>query len=288
MIFAMAFDAYYAGMGSAVIHALNFYHGHPTILLYTDDPQSLRGLASKHRNVEVIPFVDSGFHHGEWHPLIWAKLEAFRIEAADCVVFLDADMIVYNELGPHVDAFCRSGKLLGASTDFAPFVKQFNSGFDFREFFFGHILDRRSYLSAPAFNAGALVFKPDKAVYKEIAALARKFHDVTFYPEQAILNLFAMINDAWCPLEDLSVMPFDRRVLDCPKRYGMIHCFTPRPTCMLPPVVRAGEPTLEDMARWFADTHGVPYPLSTLERDFVCRRDNLLSTTCDRQAGRRR
>lgn len=273
MIFAMAFDAAYASMGEAVINALNFYHRRPDIVVFTDDAGAppLRRLARLHRNVSLLPFRTSGYHCGEWHPLIWAKVEAFRLPVDECVIFLDADMIVYGDLGRFERALLASDRIIGASRDFAPFTKQFNSGFDFRQFFFRHYFPSDAYLAAPAFNAGALVFRPDPAVHRELARLSACHHGVTFYPEQAILNLFCLANDAWLELPDLSVMPFSPRVAEREKSFGMIHFFTPRPAFMSAPVVRQGEPVLEDMMAWFQETYATPYPLRDIEADYRAR-----------------
>lgn len=276
MIFVMAFDAVYASMGEAVINALNHYHDRPNIVVFTDDVHAppLHRLGLLHDNVDILPFKPKEYHCGEWHPLIWAKLEAFRLPVDECVMFLDADMIIYNNLSHFEGMLLSSGKTIGASRDFAPFVKQFNSGFDFRQFFFRHYFAEDQCLAAPAFNAGALVFKPDPAVYRELIALSAHNHNVTFYPEQAILNLFCRIHDGWLELPDLSVMPFSGRITDTVKTYGMIHFFTPRPEFMAVPVVRQGEPTLDDMMAWFQETHKTPYPIRRIESDYRTRLNN--------------
>lgn len=276
MIFAMAFNAAYASMAEAVINALNHYQRQPSIIVFTDDLHAppLRRLAQLHPNMDLIPFEPAGHHYGEWHPLIWAKLEAFRLGTDECVMFLDADMIIYGELDRFETALLASGKAVGASRDFAPFAKQFNSGFDFRQFFFRHYFDDDAYLTAPAFNAGALLFKPDLTVYRELARLSARHHRVTFYPEQAILNLFCLMNDAWLELPDLSIMPFSPRVAEPVKSFGMIHFFTPRPEFMGATVIREGEPTLEEMMSWFQSRHGTPYPLGRIECEYRTRLRN--------------
>ena len=278
MVFALAFDEKYSQMAAAVINALNFYHNTPTIIAFSDDvtsPSATR-LSSLHKNLSFIPFKKYALHYGEWHPLIWAKIEAFRLPVNDCVVFLDADVIIYNNLSRFRDDFLASGKVIAASRDFAPFVKQFNSGFDFRQFFFQHYFANDEHLNAVAFNAGALIFKPDHIVYSELIALSKRHHDITFYPEQAILNLFAKLCDGWLEQPDLNVMPFSPRVLEPQPSFGLLHFFTPRPPLMLPAIVRQGEPTLGEMTAWFGSRFKTPYPLEKLERDFLSRRDNSL------------
>src|ERR1700733_14634008 len=157
MTFVLAFDEAYIRMGKAVINAIHHYHDSPSIFLYTTykvHPCFLE-LASTYPNLEIIPFKNRGYHFGDWHPLIWAKIEAFGLDVKGPIIFLDADMIIYKNLEPFVNNFSASGRLIGASTDFAPLVKQFNSGLDFRQYFYGHLFKDRAYLPAPAFNAGA-------------------------------------------------------------------------------------------------------------------------------------
>jgi lipopolysaccharide biosynthesis glycosyltransferase len=276
MVFALAFDERYSQMAVAVINALNFYHNTPTIVVFSDDVtgSSATRIRSVHKNVTFIPFERYALHYGEWHPLIWAKIEAFRLPVNDCVMFLDADVIIYNNLSRFEDEFLASGKIIGASRDFAPLVKQFNSGFDFRQFFFRHYFANDEYLHAAAFNAGALIFRPDSSAYSELITLGKRHHEITFYPEQAILNLFARLCDGWLELPDLSVMPFSSRVLEVQPSFGLLHFFTPRPNVMLPAIARQGEPTLDDMRAWFENRFSTPYPLEKLERDFLVRRHN--------------
>ena len=279
MIFAMAFDELYGRMASAVIHALNFFHRDPYIVVFAHDPANLhiKTLSERYRNIEVARCPHPQFHFGQWHPLIWAKLEAFRLETKESVMFLDADMIVYRELSVFEKAFEESGRCVGASSDFAPFVKQFNSGFDFYQHFFDEPFQDLTYLRQPAFNAGAIVLRPDRVVYRDIMRLAHRFHEITFYPEQAILNLYAYLNGGWCRLDDLSIMPFSSRVLAPKPDYGMLHFFTPRPDFMLQSVIRDGEPTLSDMMSRFASKHGREYPLGRIESDFFMRLQNRLT-----------
>ncbi|MEI6948656.1 glycosyltransferase [Paraflavisolibacter sp. H34] len=278
MVFILAIDYGYIRMATAVINGLNHYHHLPRIIVYTlkADTEKIADHFKRSANVEVIEFTDGGLHYGQWHPLIWAKIEAFRLDIQETVLFLDADMIIYSNLQKYFDDFTASKKLIGASPDFAPFVKQFNSGFDFRQFFFRHFFNSNNYLMEAAFNAGALLFRPDKAVYQELMALARAFHEVAFYPEQAILNLLCLQRDGWHRMDDLSIMPFSPRILSG-KDYGMLHFFTPRPAVMQAPIIRDGEPGLQEMMAWFEECYGVPYPLEKIEDDFKRRLENTWS-----------
>jgi alpha-N-acetylglucosamine transferase len=278
MVFAMAFDSYYSTMGRSVINALNFYHNNPSIFIYTPFPKHelLARVEADYPNVRLIPAPQNTFHYGEWHPLIWSKIEVFNLPIDDCVVFLDADVIVYNNLQKYCDRFLKSGKAIGASADFAPFIKQFNSGFDFHQFFFKRIFTNDAYLSATAFNAGALIVRPDSRIYQELIRLAHDFHKLTFYPEQAILNLYCFLNDGWEDLEDFSIMPFSSSLVGNFRGCGVLHFFTPRPAFMLEPIERSGEPTLNDMTNWFEAVHGTSFPLRQIEKDYLARLNNKL------------
>ena len=275
MIFVLAFDYSYLRMATAVINGLNHFHNFPRIIVYTlkSDKQKIANHFKVSMNIEIIEFVNPNLHYGQWHPLIWAKIEAFRLDIKETILFLDSDMIIYNNLQKYFDEFDASNKIVGASPDFAPFVKQFNSGFDFRQFFFRHFFESDDYLMADAFNAGAVMFRPDKMIYNELIKLAKACHEVAFYPEQAILNLLCISKNGWFRMNDLSIMPFSPRILS-ENNYGMLHFFTPRPNVMQTPILRDGEPSLQEMMAWFENRFKVAYPLEKIEDDFIKRLTN--------------
>lgn len=281
MVFIIACDKHYSKMAQAVINSLNYYHDNCRIIVYSTDSDSdeILNLKNGHNNIRIIPFNDLGYHYGEWHPLIWAKIEAFNLDIDEPVMFLDVDVIIYRSLSDFFDCFEKSAKIIGASRDFAPFVKQFNGSFDFCQFFFNNFFQDSSYLTAPAFNAGAIIFRPNKNVYKELKILSENLHHFTFYPEQAILNYYCFINDGWMEIEDLSILPFSSRVLNRNNDIGMLHFFTPRPDCMMNPIIRSGEPTLADVVSLFEKFHKTNYPLAEIEQEYLDRLANKIPKT---------
>jgi len=123
-MFVLAFDKSYLKMGKALINALNYFHSFPKIKIYTTDYlelcETLEG-----NNVQVIDFVPLPYNYADWHPLIWAKIEAFNLDSKETQVFMDVDIIMYSPLTKYIEEFNKSGCAFAAAEDDDPFFFQF-------------------------------------------------------------------------------------------------------------------------------------------------------------------
>lgn len=270
--FVLAFDASYVRMATALVHALNHFHPGRPVRVYTleADLAALQRWARGFRDVEVLGYrPPAGVSFGEWHPLVWAKLEAFAAERAGYQVVLDVDQILYRELSGGIAEAMASGRLISASPDIT----------DLR----GHVLPSFSgepleaLEGVPCFNAGAMVVRPSREVYRELLALASRHHAEVRLPEQAILNLWARRKGGHHDLgEAFMLQPWSPRVLEAAPSC-LIHFWTPRPAFFGPSPLRSSEPALEECLARFERETGQRYPLERFERDFTARLRNTLA-----------
>jgi hypothetical protein len=269
--FVLAFDVRYERMATALVHSLNHFHpGRPVrVYVLPDEHAALQRWARGFRDVEVVPYrpvADLSF--GDWHPLVWAKLEAFAAEGEGPQVVLDVDQLLYRPLSRFVEESAASGHAVAASPDIT----------DLR----GHVLPSftgaplDSLVGRPCFNAGALVVRPSRAAHRELLALARRHHAEVRLPEQAILNLWAWRSGGHHDLgERFMLQPWSPRVLEeAPS--CLIHFWTPRPAFFGSSPSRATEPSLQECLERFERETGQRYPLERFERDFVARLHNAL------------
>jgi hypothetical protein len=271
--FVLAFDASYLRMATALVHALHHFHPGAPIRVYTlpDDLAALSPWARRlGGGVEVIAYrPPAALSSGEWHPLIWAKLEAFAAEDAGPQVVLDVDQILYRPVSGHVARALASGRWISASPDITDLRGHV------QPWFTGEPLD--ALAGVPCFNAGAMIVRPSRPVYQELVALARRHHAEVRLPEQAILNLWALRHDGHHDLGDAFMLaPWSPRVLE-PAPACLIHFWTPRPAFFGPSPARSLEPSLEDCLTRFEHQTGQRYPLERFERDFTVRLDNALA-----------
>lgn len=268
--FLLAFDTGYTRMATALVHSLNHFHPGRPVRVYTlrEEHAALRHWARSFRDVEVVPYrppADLSF--GEWHPLVWAKLEAFTAERPQVV--LDVDQLLYRELSDQVERALASGRLVSASPDIT----------DLR----GHVLPSFSgepleaLAGVPCFNAGALVVRPSREAYQQLLTLARRHHAEVRLPEQAILNLWARRHGGHHDLgESFMLQPWSPRVLESSPSC-LIHFWTPRPAFFGSSPTRSLEPALEECLARFERETGRPYPLERFERDFTARLHDALA-----------
>lgn len=271
--FVLAFDSGYTRMATALVHALNHFHPGRPVRVYTlrEEREALRRWARAFRDVEVIAYEPSAWlHFGEWHPLVWAKLEAFAAEGDGYQVVLDVDQLLYRALTGCIEEAMDSGRTLSASPDIT----------DLR----GHVLPSfggeplEGLIGVPCFNAGAMVVRPEREVYRELLALAREHHAQVRLPEQAILNLWARRHGGHHDLgEEFMLQPWSPRVLE-PSPSCLIHFWTPRPGFFGSSPPRSLEPAWEECLERFERETGQRYPLERFERDFTTRLSNTLAS----------
>jgi hypothetical protein len=264
--FVLAFDAGYARMATALVHALQHFHpGHP-IRVYTmvRDLTTLQEWSARFRGVEVVSYQPpAALHYGEWHPLVWAKLAAFADEAAGPQVVLDVDQIMYGPVTAYVAEAVAAGRVIAASPDITDLRGHV------RDSFAGAPLD--SLIGIPCFNAGAMIIQPERQAYRELLSLARHHHADVRLPEQAILNLWARATGGHRDLGDTFMLqPWSPRVLEA-RPACFIHFWTPRPAFFGASPRRSLEPSLDDCLRRFEQDTGERYPLERFERDFTAR-----------------
>ncbi|HVG61324.1 MAG TPA: hypothetical protein VNA24_22380 [Hyalangium sp.] len=270
--FVLAFDVGYARMATALVHSLNHFHPGRPIRVYVmeEDLAPLQRWAKGFRDVEVRRYEQAGrLSFGEWHPLVWAKLEAFAAEEHSSQVVLDVDQILYRDLSPCIAEALAAGKTISASPDISSLR--------------GHVLP--SFTGEPleglervsCFNAGAMIIRPSRDVYRELVDLAQRHHAQVRLPEQAILNLWARRNGGHHDLgEKFMIQPWSPRVLEADSPSCLIHFWTPRPAFFGPSPLRTTEPSLEECMSTFERETGHRYPLDRFEQDFMVRLNNSL------------
>ncbi|MGL5863488.1 MAG: hypothetical protein ACRCY9_19770, partial [Phycicoccus sp.] len=202
---------------------------------------------------------------GEWHPLVWAKLEAFASDPDVLQVVLDVDQIMYHSLSACIDEAARSGKTISASPDISDLRSHLLESFD-------GDLDLESSANMRCFNAGAMVVQPSRRAYDEFVELAERHHREVRLPEQAILNLWARENEEYHDLGDkFMIEPWSPKLLETPIPSCLVHFWTPRPAFFGANPVRSTEPRWDTCLRAFRDATGTPYPLDRFEHDFQTR-----------------
>ncbi len=271
VVFLLALDRHYRHMATALVHTIERFHRDPEIRVYTmaGDLEILRAWAARFSSVVVLPYDEVGrFDFGDWHPLIWAKLEAFALTDAEVCVVLDVDQIMYKPVTEHVAAARRSGKVIAASPDMTRLH--------------GHMRESRlrdpdlaGLADAPCFNAGAMIIRPDRGVHQDLLALAERYHRHMILPEQGVLNLWAHLCGGHHDLgERFMMQPMSPRVLEPEIPSCLVHFWTPRPAFFGLSPARAGEPTWAEFSRDFARETGRDYPVSRFRADFELRLDN--------------
>jgi hypothetical protein len=270
--FVLAFDAAYARMATALVHALQHFHpGHP-IRVYTlpGELAALRAWSRPFRDVEVVAYrMPAALDFGEWHPLIWAKLEAFAAEDTGPKVVLDVDQILYGPVSDHVARALASGRCISASPDITDLRGHVQAWFT------GSPLE--ALVGVPCFNAGAMVVRPSRPVYQELLALARRHHAEVRLPEQAILNLWARRHGGHHDLgEAFMLHPWSPRVLEA-RPACLVHFWTPRPAFFGANPSRSLEPSLQECLARFEQDTGRRYPIERFEHDFTVRLHNTLA-----------
>jgi hypothetical protein len=266
--FVLAFDPGYLRMATALVHSLGHFHPGHRIRVFTleEHVAPLDAWARSFPDVEVIPYRPAhALSFGEWHPLVWAKLEAFAVEEGACQVVLDVDQILYRSLSGCVAKAVAAGKIVSASPDITDL-----RGHVLPSFEGGVGLDALS--GVPCFNAGAMIIRPSRQAYRELIELSRAHHADVRLPEQAILNLWARRAGGHHDLGDAFMLqPWSPRVLlpDVPS--CLIHFWTPRPPFFGSSPLRSSEPAWEECLSAFARETGHSYPLDRFERDFLLR-----------------
>jgi lipopolysaccharide biosynthesis glycosyltransferase len=254
-------------MARSLINSINKYHNSPNIIICSDEKDILSFFLGN--NIEFIEFHNNDLHFSYWHPLIWAKLDAFNISTKETVAILDVDIVMYKSLTKYVNRFEESGQIIGASEDDDNFESQFIT-----EVLCGG-LKLNCHSDQKALNAGAMLIKPDRNIYKELINLARKYDKYARFPEQAILNMFCIKNNCWFDLGDeFMLLPFSNKVKDVEKVSCLLHFITPRPSFMCDFVQRPNEESLLEKISLFEIRNGYKYPLKKIKNDFEKRLNN--------------
>ena len=268
--FLLAFDPSYARMATALVRSLTVFHPGCPIVVHTLD-EHVRTLdewarAHRFRDVSIVPYRPAtALSFGEWHALVWAKLEAFAADPDVLEVVLDVDQILYRDLWACIDEAAESGKTISASPDISDFRDHVHESFD-------GCRDLTSSADMRCFNAGAMIVRPSKRAYDGLVALAERHHRDVRLPEQAILNLWAFENGEHHDLgEKFMIEPWSPKVLEEPIPSCLVHFWTPRPAFFGANPVRSSEPQLESCLEDFHQATGEPYPLERFERDFRAR-----------------
>ncbi|MCA9656706.1 MAG: hypothetical protein KC486_00040, partial [Myxococcales bacterium] len=266
--FLLAFDRGYARMATALVRSLEHYHADPDVRVLTlaKDVDELRAWARQFQSVRVDPFADAhSFRFGEWHPLIWAKLAAFACADVDSCVVLDVDQIMYCGVDEFVDTARASGKSIAASPDMTRLHGHMRGSWrDDPEL--------RRLPDAPCFNAGAMIIRPDVAIYRDVLRVARAYNQRMFLPEQGVLNLWAYLNEGHCDLTDRFMLPpMSPKLLRPAIDSCLVHFWTPRPPFFGANPARSGEPTWEEFTAAFRRDTGAAYPTERFRADFEAR-----------------
>ncbi|MGL4745831.1 MAG: hypothetical protein ACRCXL_15775 [Dermatophilaceae bacterium] len=268
--FLLALDPTYARMATALVRSLTVFHpGSPIVVRTLDEHlDTLKSWVRAHafRDVSIVPFrpaVELSF--GEWHPLVWAKLEAFASDPDIVHVVLDVDQIMYRDFSACIDEAAKSSKTISASPDISDLRSHLLDSFD-------GALDLTTSAKVRCFNAGAMIVRPSGSAYIELIELAERHHRDVRLPEQAILNLWARENEEYHNLGDkFMIEPWSPKLLETPIPSCLVHFWTPRPAFFGANPVRSAEPRWDACLTAFRDATGVPYPLKRFERDFRTR-----------------
>lgn len=250
-------------MGIGLINSLNYFHDFPDILVFTTDFDELNkiGLSS---NVKLVSFENTRYNYGNWHPLIWAKLECFRLDS-DVVIFLDSDIIMYKDIHNYINQFLSNKSIFAATPDDEELHEQFHIKIDFL-----------SNKKRKAFNAGFFMTKPKIGVYDKLINLAEKYHEYSIYPEQGILNLF-FHSSSWEIFDNnLIIFPWCIRLSETPRLYSMLHFYAPRPQFFGSTGVRPTENSVEFEVLRFKNNYNIEYPIDRIETEFKIREYNQL------------
>ncbi len=279
--FVLAFDPGYARMATALVHSLAHFHPGQPIRVFTlpahaaelerwAQPSRQRGVA-----LDVVAYApDLELSFGEWHPLVWAKLEAFAADPGELQVVLDVDQLLYRSLEACVAEAAAAGKAIAASPDITDLRGHVHASFDAGDAGSGgsavHRLDELR--GVPCFNAGAMIIRPSRRAHREMLALARRHHADVRLPEQAILNLWARAAGEHHDLgEQLMLQPWSPRLLEPAPPSCLVHFWTPRPAFFGNSPRRAEEPAFQECLDEFQRATGQRYPLERFERDFLSR-----------------
>jgi len=263
--FVLSFDAGYLRMAKALVNAIGHFHPGKRVRVLTlpSSAEAIEAWAADKPDVEVIRYRAPDLEFGEWHPLVWAKLEAFAPRAHALEVVLDVDQILYGPLDDCIAAASASGATISASPDITDLRGHVHESFGAPE-----ALEALS--GVPCFNAGAMIVRPSRAAYSEILRLAREVHRHVRLPEQAVLNLWARENGGHHDLGDrLMLEPWSPRLLEPKMPSCLVHFWTPRPAFFGTSPLRSSEPAFEACLRDFEERTGRAYPMERFERDFT-------------------
>lgn len=262
--FFLAFDVGYLRMATALVHALCHFHPGKRIRVLTlpADVEHLAAWAATLPGVEIAAYAASNLDFGEWHPLVWAKLEAFASEDHEMEVVLDVDQLLYRPLTECIAEAWLAGKVIAASPDITDLRGHVRATYT-------HPEGLEALRGVPCFNAGAMIVRPSRGAYEELLALARKVHGDVRLPEQAVLNLWARSKNAFCDLGDsLMLQPLSPRLLEPDVPSCLVHFWTPRPPFFGTSPVRSSEPSWDECLHQFERETGSPYPTERFERDY--------------------
>lgn len=264
--FVMAFDESYKAMGRALVNAVNYYHDYPEILIYTTSFDVISKEFNA-RNIIVINFSATKYNYSDWHPLIWAKIEAFNLPRKSIIVFLDVDIILYGSLQSYIEKFSESGYAIAACADDDDFTSQFSA-------FPAELGELASFRPL---NAGVMLFVPDALVYQQLVDIADKYHRIARFPEQTVLNVYAALHNGWFNLgNELVIYPYNKRVVTQAPPYSILHFYAPRPSFFGNMGYRENELDFEDQVTLFESLYGADYPLERISADFKIRYNNQL------------
>lgn len=250
MYFVIAFSEKYTRCAQGLINAINHYHD-AEIIAYVDDidNEAVRSIARSYANLHLIEFVPNEWSYGNWHPLIWSKIDAFSLDISEPCVFLDVDILMYKPLDSYLERYQRSGKIIGGAMDDDSLADQFKGAWGTQ------LLGKTD--SGSAFNAGAMIFTPNRSSFEDLRELAEKNHEKVAFPEQAILNLWALQNGGWLDLgHEFMALPFSEKVIGS-EEYALLHFFTPRPEFMTKHGEREGESSFSEALIEFKRRFGV-------------------------------
>jgi hypothetical protein len=266
--FVLAMSPNYKRMGTAFLHALNHFEPGRAIRIFTLAPDlaEMRAWAAGFRDVTVLPYGNSkSFQYGDWHPLIWAKLEAFAMTDHEYNVVLDVDQILYRSVADHVRLAKESGKIFSGSEDMTSLH--------------GHMhpsrMEHPTLAALPesrCLNAGAMIVRPSQAAYAEIVKSAEAWHRHMWLPEQGILNVWAHLAGEANDLGDGWMLdPWSPKLLAPEVPACLVHFWTPRPAFFGESPLRKKEPLWDECLSAFERKTGAAYPLARFERDFELR-----------------
>ncbi|GGY24652.1 hypothetical protein [Paludibacterium paludis] len=265
--FQLAADAAYARMCTAMVHAIRHFHPDAPVRLYRPEADR-EAFAHLEGKAELLPPPPSTLPFGEFHPLIWTKMEAAAWEGPDVVVVLDPDQILYRPMRELCERFWASDADFGSTTDDEDVRHQFRQLPAILE----PVADRAGI------SSGTMLIRPSARFYASLREVAENFAQHAKYPDQAVLNVLAYVTGRWMYFDEVLQMPhLSPGILDEAHDACLIHFYTPRPACFGASPRRAKEESFAEACAEFAELTGRPYPEQRVERDFLVRLENRLA-----------